>query len=87
MPLELRGLQSKMGNLISKSKSHQSKDYRDSMKTTDSLRDSQFSNDIHDNWAEDQELKILRRTIEHTPEIFILNNLMMSVQFFENYEE
>lgn len=35
----------------------------------------------------DTELTLLRRTIERNPEIFILNNLMMCVQFFGNYEE
>ncbi|KAM0736115.1 Cyclic GMP-AMP synthase-like receptor 2 [Formica fusca] len=36
---------------------------------------------------EDVELKLLRRTIARDPDSFILNNLMMCVQFFENYEE
>ncbi|KAL6423010.1 hypothetical protein ACFW04_010475 [Cataglyphis niger] len=36
---------------------------------------------------EDVELQLLRRTIAKDPDTFILNNLMMCVQFFENYEE
>lgn len=36
---------------------------------------------------EDVELMLLRRSIKKDPESFILNNLMMCVQFFENYEE
>lgn len=36
---------------------------------------------------EDAELQLLRRTIKYNPEAFILNNLMMCVQFFGNYEE
>lgn len=36
---------------------------------------------------EDNELTLLRRTIKRNPEIFVLNNLMMCVQFFGNYEE
>lgn len=35
----------------------------------------------------DPELIILRKSIERDPEMFVLNNLMMCVQFFENYEE
>lgn len=36
---------------------------------------------------EDVELVLLRRAIEKDPKNFILNNLMMCIQFFENYEE
>lgn len=36
---------------------------------------------------EDVELMLIRRAIKKDPESFILNNLMMCVQFFENYEE
>ena len=36
---------------------------------------------------EDTELLLLRRAIERDPESFVLNNLMMCVQFFGNYEE
>ncbi|XP_019700732.1 uncharacterized protein LOC105191435 [Harpegnathos saltator] len=36
---------------------------------------------------EDMELMLLRKSIKRNPEIFILNNLMLCVQFFENYEE
>ncbi|XP_008545462.1 uncharacterized protein LOC103569766 [Microplitis demolitor] len=50
-------------------------------------RDPPFSTDINDGWTADHELELLRRTIEQDPEIFILNNLMMSIQFFENYDE
>ncbi|XP_015605090.1 uncharacterized protein LOC107272442 [Cephus cinctus] len=35
----------------------------------------------------DEELMILRRTMYNNPTIFILNNLMLCVQFFGNYEE
>lgn len=35
----------------------------------------------------DKELFLLRRAIQNNPEIFILNNLMMCVQFFGNYEQ
>ncbi|XP_012282440.1 uncharacterized protein LOC105700827 [Orussus abietinus] len=35
----------------------------------------------------EQDLRLLRRTIVRDPEGFILNNLMMCVQFFKNYEE
>ncbi|XP_070167741.1 uncharacterized protein [Polyergus mexicanus] len=41
----------------------------------------------HINDNEDVELKLLRKTIAEDPNSFILNNLMMCVQFFENYEE
>ncbi|XP_012227936.1 uncharacterized protein [Linepithema humile] len=36
---------------------------------------------------EDIELMLLKKAIEQEPESFILNNLMMCIQFFENYEE
>ncbi|XP_020285540.1 uncharacterized protein LOC109855550 [Pseudomyrmex gracilis] len=36
---------------------------------------------------EDYELRVLKRTIARYPERFILNNLMMCIQFFENFEE
>lgn len=36
---------------------------------------------------EDLELRLLKRTIARDPNSFILNNLMMCIQFFENYEE
>lgn len=36
---------------------------------------------------EDVELMLLRRAIANDPDSFILNNLMMCIQFFENYEE
>lgn len=36
---------------------------------------------------EDHELQNLKRTIVRAPERFILNNLMMCIQFFENFEE
>jgi len=39
------------------------------------------------NEYEDVELWLLRRTIARDPKSFILNNLMMCIQFFENYEE
>jgi len=39
------------------------------------------------NEYEDIELMLLRIAIEREPESFILNNLMMCIQFFENYEE
>ncbi|KZC10489.1 Protein MB21D2 [Dufourea novaeangliae] len=36
---------------------------------------------------EDIELRLLRRMIQTSPDRFVLNNLMMCVQFFKNYEE
>lgn len=36
---------------------------------------------------EDVELMRLRKMIQNNPESFVLNNLMMCVQFFKNYEE
>lgn len=46
-----------------------------------------FSNNNNHNWTHDLELAIIRRTIDQNPELFILNNLMMCVQFFENFDE
>lgn len=76
-----------MGNFKSRCReTFGSKNHGDQVKIKSSI-EQPFPNEIYGNWAEDLELKILRRTIEQNPELFILNNLMMSVQFFENYEE
>ncbi|KAK0089369.1 hypothetical protein PV325_007714 [Microctonus aethiopoides] len=76
-----------MGNFKSRCRgTFGSKNHGDQTKIKSSI-EQPFPNEIYGNWAEDLELKILRRTIEQNPELFILNNLMMSVQFFENYEE
>lgn len=39
-----------------------------------------------ENNEEEVELILLRKTIQRNPESFVLNNLMLCVQFFENYE-
>jgi hypothetical protein len=49
------------------------------------VRDAKSSEQVPN--YEDVELMMLRRTILRDPEMFILNNLMMCIQFFENYEE
>lgn len=38
-------------------------------------------------YSEDPDLILMRKTIDRNPELFILNNLMMCVQFFHNFEE
>lgn len=81
----------KMGNAKSKSKT---KGLRDKVKKSTG-RESKRSQDIlsaqnyysPENESYDQDLMLLRRTIRRDPEAFILNNLMMCVQFFENYDE
>lgn len=35
----------------------------------------------------DLEIELLKSAIANDPDSFILNNLMMCIQFFENYEE
>lgn len=60
---------------------------RDAGRSAETRRNYDFALEIRERFAEDEELKILRRTIEYNPEVFILNNLMMAVQFFENYDE
>lgn len=42
---------------------------------------------VNEEEYEDIELLLMRKTIERNPENFVLNNLMMCVQFFRNYEE
>lgn len=59
----------------------------DDGRSAEAHRNYDFSLEIRERYADDEELKILRHTIEYNPEVFVLNNLMMSVQFFENYDE
>ncbi|XP_076242313.1 uncharacterized protein LOC143184161 [Calliopsis andreniformis] len=67
-----------MGNSKSKSKSVSRKKGKSGTTEVSSVRKEEF---------EDIELLLLRKTIEKNPEYFVLNNLMMCVQFFGNYEE
>ncbi|XP_034934751.1 uncharacterized protein [Chelonus insularis] len=68
---------------IFKNKTNNNNDDSGRKSSTQSLNDNQMlKNEEHD-----QELDILRRIIDHNPELFILNNLMMCIQFFENYDE
>ncbi|XP_017891833.1 uncharacterized protein LOC108632048 [Ceratina calcarata] len=69
-----------MGNSKSKSKSGSRGKNRDK-----GIRDSGISR--YDEQYNDPQLLYMKRTIEKNPEMFILNNLLMSVQFFGNYEE
>lgn len=54
-----------------------------------SKSDMQFngSSDNRDLPMEDPEISKLKRSIKNNPEVFILNNLMMCVDFFKNYDE
>ncbi|KAG8037357.1 hypothetical protein G9C98_005567 [Cotesia typhae] len=76
-----------MGNSKSRSKRTGKRTEDDDRLTLASVgsRDQLFTG--NDSWTEDYELQLLRRTIEQDPELFILNNLMMSIQFFENFDE
>lgn len=76
-----------MGNSKSRSKRTGKRTEDDDRLTLDSVgsRDQPFTG--NDSWTGDHELQLLRRTIEQDPELFILNNLMMSIQFFENFDE
>ena len=81
-----------MGNVRSKRKDRRgwtkdSSSGKGARKSADLQKEHDFAEEIRQRWAEDEELKILRHTIDNDPELFILNNLMMSVQFFENYDE
>lgn len=71
-----------MGNI----KSRRSR--KDKNKKVKGDYDRNQSSDIDDyDEDEDNEMKWLRRTIRNDPQYFVLNNLMMCVQFFENYEK
>lgn len=48
------------------------------------LRDKKQASD--ENNEEEVELILLRKMIQRNPESFVLNNLMLCVQLFENYE-
>lgn len=51
------------------------------------LNQSSSSVDYYEKEYQDIELVLLKETIKNDPECFILNNLMMCVQFFKNYDE
>lgn len=72
-----------MGNI----KSRRSR--KDKGKKSKGDHDKNRSTDMEDDYDEDEdmEMKWLRRTIRNEPEHFVLNNLMMCVQFFGNYEK
>ncbi|XP_035736373.1 uncharacterized protein LOC118447931 isoform X1 [Vespa mandarinia] len=71
-----------MGNIKSR---RSRKDKSKKAKGDDRNRSSDMEDDYDEN--EDMEMKWLRRTIRNEPEHFVLNNLMMCVQFFGNYEK
>lgn len=52
----------------------------------DSLEEQEWCEE-REAWRNDPELMALRRLIARDPQLFVLNNLMMCVQFFENHEE
>lgn len=64
---------SKIINKIKKDKKPRSKLQRDIPSKQDEYKDL--------------EIELLRSAIAQDPDSFILNNLMMCIQFFENYEE
>lgn len=60
----------------------------DSQEQQDSLDlEEQEWSEEREAWRNDPELLALQRLIARDPQLFVLNNLMMCVQFFENYEE
>ncbi|XP_063974815.1 uncharacterized protein LOC135161298 [Diachasmimorpha longicaudata] len=75
-----------MGNRTSKRKNGNAGKIPPTRDSSDSGDDDYF-NEIHQQWENDAELRIMRRHIVRDSEVFILNNLMMSVQFFENFDE
>ncbi|XP_011309566.1 uncharacterized protein [Fopius arisanus] len=75
-----------MGNKTSKRKNGNSAKVRQDKESSDS-GDGEYFDRIYQQWGEDVELRIMRRRIEREPEVFILNNLMMAGQFFENFDE
>lgn len=86
MPYKLENLlNTTMGNVKSKRKEKNENIYKKNNKKKSNL--SQDVTNGFDKWLNDPDMKILRKTLEHNPEIFILNNLMMCVQFFENFDE
>ncbi|KAK2575538.1 hypothetical protein KPH14_011258 [Odynerus spinipes] len=74
-----------MGNGISRNRSGKRKGKKRNGNYDYGNRDVNIENQYRE--AEDVEMKWLRRTIRNEPEFFVLNNLMMCVQFFGNYEE
>ncbi|KAI4500858.1 hypothetical protein M0802_004069 [Mischocyttarus mexicanus] len=76
-----------MGNIKSRRSGRPKKKINDDYAKT--RRDSQLEDTYFEdeNIETDMEMKSLRRTIRNEPEFFVLNNLMMCIQFFENYEK
>ncbi|XP_015120946.1 uncharacterized protein LOC107043810 [Diachasma alloeum] len=79
-------LKLEMGNRTSKRKNENAPKMPQRRDSSDSGDDDYFDQ-IYREWEDDAELRMMRRHIERDPEVFILNNLMMSGQFFENFEE
>lgn len=72
-----------MGN----GKSKNNKDKRKGKKASGTDVNENRHSSLESKNYEDVELKWLRRTIRNEPEYFVLNNLMMCVQFFGNFNE
>ena len=82
-------INTKMGNTKSKSKTKGRRSKHSWLQRQDSKsnvrHDETFPN--RNCTKEDPELTRLRDSIKNQPDAFILNNLMMCVEFFKNYDE
>lgn len=83
----LKNIFLKMGNGKSKSKNKNARGGKNKIGQTQQETDGKNYN-ISDFGADyDPELLRMRRSLEKDQQGFILNNLMLSVQFFENYDK
>ncbi|XP_033219130.1 uncharacterized protein LOC117174286 [Belonocnema kinseyi] len=81
-------LTTKMGNAKSKSKNKgRSKHNKHSQHSRSEIQTDGTSAEKSYGKEENPEIKRLRNIIKNYPEVFILNNLMMCIEFFKNYDE
>lgn len=77
-----------MGNATSKKPNRQRR--ARSEEQTDNTVVHSSSEDIHvdsGNKFDEQAISTIKKDLRETPELFVLNNILMSVMFFENYQK
>ncbi|XP_046468602.1 uncharacterized protein [Neodiprion pinetum] len=84
----LKDIIGKMGNGKSKTKTKDNRGERKrSIEQSHEMQEKSLNNFTEFGAAYDPELIRMRRSLERDQQAFILNNLMLSVEFFENYDQ
>lgn len=73
-----------MGNCRS---SNSSENRTSKQNSKSDMQSNNASDNNREHPLEDPEISKLKKNIKNNPEVFILNNLMMCVDFFHNYDE